>query len=341
MDEETELQKLRVIARRCADVPKVKQYVKESAIIFSNLITELGYTPFNAYVAITTSGKRSKYDSGIVSLEDIDDMLKSGNIREHSAFIFTLVRAYPNLIPILIIKQKEGGDIENANINSPLLTEVFKKVQTYTGLTESSVIEVFQTCVSKKENCKINTLTSVSVSESAIISRYDGFPIRTVVRATRTNNLDLYKITPKILYPPLSQREIRFLKKYRNYNDRDLPIRSGGLLYQTNDETYFKELCSKYNEFTVCGPSTSIDILYHSFALLKNWNIELFILANIAYMCNTPDHSLIELLIPCREYGLEYSVDSLGGSYAFVESLLSKYNAGKNGKTKKLKRKNL
>jgi hypothetical protein len=242
------------------------------------------------------------------------------------------------MIPILLIKQKKGEYVENANINSPLLSEISKKVQTYTGLTESSIIEVFESCVPKKDNCKINSLTSVSVSEAGIVARYDGFPIRDVVRASRTNNLSLYKITPKILYPPLSERELKYLKKNRNYVDGNLPIKSGGLLYQLNDNTYFKELCAKYNEFAVCGPSTSIDMLYHACGVLKNWNIELFTLANIAFMCNTPDHSLIEMLLPCREYGLEYSVDSLGGSYAFVESLISKYSDRKRGKTKKNKK---
>lgn len=55
-------------------------------------------------------------------------------------------------------------------------------------------------------------------------------------------------------------------------------------------------------------------------------------------MCNTHDHSLIELLLPSREYGLEYSVDSPGGSYVFVESLIFKYSDRKRGKTKKNKK---
>ena len=72
---------------------------------------------------------------------------------------------------------------------------------------------MFQRCVSEEENCKINSLASVPVSESVITARYTEFPFSMVVRGNRTNNLDLYKITPKTLYPPLSEREIKYLKK--------------------------------------------------------------------------------------------------------------------------------
>jgi hypothetical protein len=74
----------------------------------------------------------------------------------------------------------------------------------------------------------------------------------------------------------------------------------------------------------VAGPSGATDILFHVFGIFDNFNIELFIMSCIAYMGNTPDHSIFEILIPTISYGSKYN--STLNEYDFVDTILKKNN---------------
>jgi len=323
-----EIQKLRAISKQCADLPIVQSYMKDCANITAELMREIGYDPVNGYSRIMQD-PYNNYDIGFVSIDQIDDMLsKDGSLRELATFTIAIILSEPKLCAKLLILKNEGTRVENANLESPTLQIILERMKTFTGLTESTIIELFQECDNADTNCNISKLSGTPIVDSTIMSRYTGFPIVKPTRSTRTKNAELYELTPDIIYPPLSQREISYLQTNRGYTDSsELPIKSGGILFEVNENTYFNELCVKYNEFAVSGPSTSVDALYHVLSVLKNWDLEVFVLMNVAYMCNTPDHSLIEILLPCREYGLQYTVDVEGGTYGFVQKLIAKYSS--------------
>jgi hypothetical protein len=324
---EEEIQKLRSVSAQCADLPIVQTYMKECANLTYALMNELGYNPVENYSRIMQNPYNSR-DIGFIPIDQIGNMLgKDGSLRELATFTIAIILSEPKLCARLLILKNEGKPVENANLESPTLQRILERMKTFTGLNESSIIELFKECDGATTNCNISKLSGTPIADSTIMSRYTGFPIVQPARNKRIHNVKLYALTPEIIYPRLSQREIDYLKTNADYIDgSELPIKSGGILYEINENTYFNELCVKYKEFAVSGPSTSVAALFHILSLLKNWNIEVFVLMNIAYMCNTPDHSLIEILLPCREYGLQYSVDIEGGTYAFIEKLIDKYS---------------
>ena len=325
MNETDELVKLRAISRECADLPIVQEYIKNCANFTYGIMKELGYNPDESYNR-KTQDKFNNYDIGFVPPESIRDMLTGGNLREHATFTIAIILSEPGLCSHLLVKKNKGETVMNVNFESPTLQKILDRIKTFTGLSEKAIFELFDQCEKPQYSCNINKLSGTPIVDSTIMSRYTGFPIGKPSRATRTTNEELYRLTPEIIYPPLGEREIQYLKDKRGYIDSDeLPIKSGGILFQVNEETYFNDLCVNYNEFAVCGPSTSIDAMFHILSLLPNWNLEIFVLMTVAYMCNTPDHSLIELLLPSREYGLNYKVDDDGGTYTFVRTLLEKY----------------
>jgi len=70
----------------------------------------------------------------------------------------------------------------------------------------------------------------------------------------------------------------------------------------------------------VAGPSGATDILFHVFGIFEDFNVDLFILSCIAYMCNTPDHSIFEILLPSITYGSNYN--STLNEYEFVDNII-------------------
>jgi hypothetical protein len=179
--------------------------------------------------------------------------------------------------------------------------------------------------------------TLMTVSESNIPSRYNGFPIG----STRNKEIDtLYELNSSILYPPLSCREKRyFWDRQIRFNQTLNPpvtipdpipedscpeinrlIKSGANYYSINVKSSFYELCKVYDHYIVSGPSGSVDLFFHIFGIFNNFNLDLFILSCIAYMGNTPDHSIFEILLPSITYGSNY--DSTINEYVFVDGIL-------------------
>jgi hypothetical protein len=120
-----------------------------------------------------------------------------------------------------------------------------------------------------------------------------------------------YNMTIKDIYPLLSDREILFLKD----NDIDTdnpdsfpPYVSGYMYWDTNENNYYNKLAKLNNQLVVAGPSGNTDLFLSTCSMFKDLNLKtnlnLGILACIAWMCNIPQHSVFEILMGALPFGL-------------------------------------
>lgn len=326
--------KLREYSKKCAENPNVIQYIQNTLILFIDLLnTYYGNDEIKQKYGELTKSKIKMHDYGFVNVEDFDKVLTQGNLREQMSMMVILCQSFMDIFIVLIKNKNSHIQIPQVNNDSILLNLIEKRLINYLGLKDiEQLIRFYDAC----EMCG-KDYALISISESNIPARYNGFPIK----PTRISRLDnsLYELNPTILYPPLSCMETKFLEDrqdsltdpttsiQKNNCPRiiniDKLIKSGANYYTVDENSSFYKLAVVYNHYIVSGPSGTTDTLFHVFGIFDNYDIGLFILSCIAYMGNTPDHSIFEILLPTISYGSGY--DSTLNEYDFVDNILKIY----------------
>jgi hypothetical protein len=330
--------KLRDYSKKCAENLNVTQYIQNTLILFIDLLKIYhGIDEIKQKYRELTKSKFKINDYGYVNVEDFDIVLTQGNLREQMSMMLILCECFMDIFIVLIKNKNSHVQIQKVNNNSILLNLIEKRLINYLGFKDiEQLIHFYDAC----EMCG-KDYALISISESNIPARYSGFPMK----PTRISRLDnsLYKLDSTILYPPLSCMETKFLENRQNslnettttttsINTNDCPtiinidklIKSGANYYTIDENSSFYKLCVVYNHYIVAGPSGATDILFHVFGIFDNYDIGLFILSCIAYMGNTPDHSIFEILLPTISYGSNYN--SSLNEYEFVDNILKIYS---------------
>jgi hypothetical protein len=326
------LTKLREYSKKCAENPNVRQYIQNTLILFIDLLKMYhGIDEIKQkYGELTKSTFKIK-DYGYVNVEDFDKILTEGNLREQMSMMLILCECFMDIF-IVLIKNKNSSlpiQINQVNYDSILLNLIEKRLINYLGFTDiEKLIHFYDVC----EVCG-KDYALISVSESNVPARYSGVPMKPT-RIPRSDNT-LYKLDSTILYPPLSCMEKKFLEdRLDSLNETtstsdnhcstminiDKLIKSGANYYTIDESSSFYKLSLVYNHYIVSGPSGTTDALFHVFGIFDNFDVGLFILSCIAYMCNTPDHSIFEILLPSITYGSGYN--STLNEYEFVDNIL-------------------
>lgn len=343
--EKDKLVELREISKNCSNLVVVKDYIRTTLNYYINLLKSpiIEYTDEDIKSIYEQNSLNLECFSGLFNIEDFDTVLKEGNIREQITLLLVLLLNDNNVFPKLInykLKTQSTTPLQeptlqtikledfHLNLDSKLLKLLIKNASDFSGLEEKDLTHIFKDCdnssVDKKKQCVFNDIFYISLSNVIIPSRYKAPKIEQA--RTKRFYVGPYELTTDIFEPPLSEREKNFFKINRQWNEKkQLPIKSGALMFKLNNDSFFAHLLSKYNEYPISGPSGATDILYHAFGLFDNFDVNLFLLSCIAYMCNTPDHSLIEIILPCRTYGIDYTINKEGGSTNFINGLISKY----------------
>lgn len=262
------------------------------------------------------------YDAyGCVNNEDFDDLYEHGSIREKIANFVDLIGQdiMKNIYIKLIISILDGNYEIQYNkisglINIRFLDNMISDLKEYTGLKEEGLSELLKGCLEKHEedksagetisnstrkgiySCLANDLYILPISKAPFLIRYAGYPW-SLGRESREKELFYYKIDESNILPSLSEREKAV------YSKANIPIRIGtGSGMKVMSNSYFSQLAEHYGRFIVSGPSGGADQYYHIFGLLNNFNPELYCLCAIAYLCSNHDHSIFEVLMPCKKY---------------------------------------
>lgn len=327
--------KLREYSKKCAENINVTQYIQNTLLLFIDLLKiyhEIDEIK-QKYGELTKS-KFKINDYGFVNVEDFDKVVTQGNLREQMSMMLILCECFMDIFIVLIKNKNLHIQIEEVNNDSILLNLIEKRLINYLGFKDvEQLIHFYDAC----EMCG-KDYALISISESNIPARYSGFPMK----QTRKPRLDnsLYELNSTILYPPLSCMETKFLEDRQHslnetttsIDESDCPriinidklIKSGANYYTIDENSSFYKLALVYNHYIVTGPSGTTDILFHVFGIFNNYDMDLFILSCIAYMGNTPDHSIFEILLPTISYGSNY--DSTLNEYEFVDNILKIYS---------------
>jgi hypothetical protein len=328
-DQEKEfLTKLRETSKQCCELVEVQNYIKATLISFIKLLKELGYEIKD----IHEKYKNFKLISvGYIDLNDEefeDYFVNKANSRE-ILFLFYVLIAEIIIFPKLIIYKLSNKEEQTLGINYDcyLLKKIIQDIKIYSGIDKDDVlIDLLSTCnnVDKtldETNCIGNDMSIFGLSNSLVPPRYTGFPMNPTRISPRFNNIKLFDINNETFCPKLSRKEKNYITQNRGFP----AIVSGARKYEIDKNSFFGKLMNKYNEYAMSSPSGITDILFHVFGLFENFDIKLFTLSCISYLCNTPDHSIVEILLVCKTYDnntLGYSIDIQGGSQKFVEDLI-------------------
>ena len=81
--------------------------------------------------------------------------------------------------------------------------------------------------------------------------------------------------------------------------------------------SFFYKFAKKHNQHVLTGPSGGIDLYYHIFNVINNFDVKRFTLGCVGYLCSNHDHSIFEVLLPAVKFGLDYN--STEDPYEWVE----------------------
>lgn len=326
-----ELSEIRKISKLCCDNPNVIEYVINVCKLIVELVKEYAiyYKKDIDAVIYNKLHQDNKTSPGQVNtLNDVKSVIKEGNLRERMALIMNFgLRACEIVIWAIATK--------NHLLSAIFIKEQTKRLKNLTGLDVLDIHYMLEKCknnCSKLEDtpCKFSLLNQ---DGSVILSRYTEFPILSSVRFKRPElvevdklrislknnpeskeqiekqieylldkNKKTYSMTIKDIYPPLSDREKQFI----NINNISVypPYLSGYMLFDTNKDNYYNILAENYKQSVIAGPSGSTDLFLITSKMFKIFNLDLGILACIAWMCNIPQHSIFEILMGSLPFGL-------------------------------------
>jgi len=310
------LKELLTISVKCSNILVVQNSAKANITSFFNLLIQYGITEDQIVNDYRSFQKKIK-ENGFVLSNRLIDLIKKEpdkiNIRIICTTLMYFLHFYMEIYAILIKKEtlKE----------TKVIMFIKKALTDYTGLNENS-IDLSECDIN---SCFVSELLGLTLSEISLPARYTGFPM-SPIRIKRLNPED-YVLKFDELTPVLSADEIEYLKNIGwdgNMGSETTPyFVSGAYNSQIDRNSYFYKLSEKYKHFILTGPAGSVDMLFHVFGLDINFNVEIFVLLCIAYLSNCYHHTIYEILIVCRKYGLEY--DSSMDEIEFVNNLLEKY----------------
>jgi hypothetical protein len=344
-----QMEELRAIGKLCADTPAVQAYVKKMCDNASVLFQFLGYSE-EEFRVLAINKNESKYDGGTVDRGDIPNVMRDGNIRERMALLMQLGK-HCEMYTKLYRKYIDKQDLPEV-IDPTALAVHLNNAETLTLLSRPALEKAIRDC--DKEVCGLFPCASVHaplVDNPIYAARFTGMPF---IRMTRKNAGPVHpdnkspdwKNKPVKLgdavYPPLSDREVRFLKKHMSAEDQakldakdpdtELPWMTGYSSTELNPRSFYYALLQKYKEFQVAGISGAATTVWFLCGLFKDADIVLTTLACVAWMGPPPDHSCAEILMALKPEkvggGLEsYTVDVDGGSVEFVRRLIKTLGA--------------
>jgi len=329
-----DLSDIRKISKLCCDNHNVISYVNNITSLIVILVEEYAkYFKINIDAEIFNRlHQNNKTSPGQVKdLYDIKEVIKFGNLREKMALIMNFgIKSCDIVIWAIATK--------NYLLSATFIKEQEKRLKLLTGL---DILDIYHMLKCKRNNEKCSDLENTpcifglfTQDGSVVLSRYTDFPIINSVRFKRPEHVEIdklklvlnsdinvnteeikykidellnknkekYSITIREIYPPLSEREKKFLDI--ESNTIYPPYISGYMLFDTNDKNYYNMLANHYKQIVIAGPSGSADLFLTTSKMFKSYDLNLGILSCIGWMCNIPQHSIFEILMASLPYGL-------------------------------------
>lgn len=253
-----------------------------------------------------------------------------GNFREKMCFINDVAignQAFLWKIIEASVKQTLPTELTSF-LNMNVIKKRLERIHTTTGI--NNVVELIAFHKANPTATMPNFLVNLHVDGPVLLSRYNEFPLKPVVRTLRPDaDRVLYTMRMREANPPLSLHEKEYIAttfqdKYPNGFDerRDvvLPWITGAMVWDINRDSFYAKIAQHYGQELIAGPSGSSEACLEVFELFQDFNIDIAAMCCAAWLCNRNDHSLWEVLLAAIPFGLDYSTED--DAYESVEKWL-------------------
>lgn len=308
------ISRLTEIAARCAENDTVVKYVNNR---LNAVVSYLG-----------THG----YDVGMRLDEgQFKDIIKRGNVRDKMALTERFAASCDILQAEVLRHLKREG--VSKGVSADAVVRLKGMLQQATGLDDANLKDMLLDDVKAcDKNLMVNATCDAVLLPSVgplLFSRIRGRPftgskvLRKVKTKVDTSKLQLLERVK----PELSEFELTYMKvnhKWRpeGKNGAHVPWDSGFAYYDMMHQNMFTKIARKYGNLVISGPSMSADNVLRSHSFFEGFDLDLSILACVAWMGMRLDHSCLEILQAALPFGCDFRMSSKADDY--VDELLKK-----------------
>jgi hypothetical protein len=322
-----DVEDMKELGRRCADLPVVQDYVKKLCDGMATLV--------EAYAEFTNQSKdlmlqkcfclpgKQPHMTGNVNGRDIAAVIKRGNIRER----MTILANFWNHG----CEAAMWGASDDASMLGVIRPERVEQIRTRVRQSTGLDIATFNQIVCNGLTCHLPCDIALGSRDNPVaLSRTPMFPYKDVVRVKRSEAGALVQ-TFGDAYPPLSEREIEYMSLNNPTSATPLPWVTGAMMWSASNQSdnLYANIAEKYGHVTVAGPSGTTNEVLAVCSMLKPFDIDLSMLAHMAWMCNPPHHSPFEILMAGIPFGCKYNATA--SAYTFVEDLIQQHGTARGG----------
>lgn len=324
MDATANIEKMRAMSRKAADCAQVQKYVKQTIKHVHHLMTR--YFELDDKDIARRLHVDDKGSAGQVPLGDVIDVLRGhGNIREDMTLLMNFAKSSCDLIWQLMIEYRMGKRDLPDYVNRRSLVARIRAIVQLVGVP----FNIIATCDYETKACAYaDSSTFPSVCHLASFNKPGAVPTSRILspsfrdkRAKKES--DTMRVPVADVYPPLSFRELEFMDLTLG-KDAYTTWVTGHMYWEiTNNGNVFHSIFKAFKRDMICGPSANTDTALDIFWLFQPFHLERSVLACIAWMCNPPDHSVAEILIASKPYGLDYVLNI--DEYTYTQQLIDTF----------------
>ena len=320
------LQRLEIEKKLCMEIfqnCEVNYYIADTInklIILCDLVKGNKDTLFRIHSDVMKTEPHKSGAYGLVNTEELPDVIKEGNIRERIQNFFDIISRnimQEIFIPLMIMKIEGKLTSEILKILNVEHIDIFiERFKEYTGLNDETLLGELYDCNNSKlnenPNCMVSILFSLPLSLGVLTTRFAGYPW-VIPRQRKTKNVEKfnYLVDETNILPPLTDRERRL------YGNEPINIGTGAMYNKIDPNSFFYKFSQKHDQHVLTGPSGGIDLYYHIFNVINNFDSRVFTLGCVAYLCANHDHSIYEVLLPAVKFGIDY--DTTQNPYDWIK----------------------
>ena len=296
------------IAEKIANLQAVTEYI--------GMLCQRLHSIYLEYGADTAEmePETSKHGTGHVQASNIEEVIRSGNLRERMTLLINIAQGKKRYL-WRAITEWDLKNKRNKLLNHSVLLTRIHRMYPMTGLHDvHAIAQSFPEVLDTPRDGAV-LLSRLGVWQDQLRTQRP------------TADQAMHRIPIRRIYPQLSSFEIGFLKKHNpEWNEihcEYAPWQTGLMYWIINPNHPYTKLASKHNQEVISGPSRTTDAVLALAELFNEFNLELTVLACAAFLCGAQHHSAWEVLLAAIPFGLPY--DSKVDAYEYIHDQLVKY----------------
>ena len=210
------------------------------------------------------------------------------------------------------------------HVRQEALAQEVLKLRAATGLSDSGLLEELMgdKC---SENFRLSVLLDAIAMPPVGPALYSRVALRNHSAARKARTAVDSKNLPLVgeLVPGLSAAEKESLWKQHRWRvdetqagmQAKVPFDSGAAIWQVDTQNMLNRLARRSGNAILCGPSISTTIVLRAHCLFEGFDVDLSLMACVAWMCMWMDHSIVEILVAGIPMGCGYRIDMDANKY--------------------------